>query len=191
MNSATFEEIEQYRARPALFTLHGRLGRARWVLYGMGAVCAAFLVMVLAGYGLYLSGRLGRMLYQVLFYAMYFFALPIFFVQLTVRRAHDFNVEGWLALLLLVPIVNMMFAFIPGTRGENLYGPELEPESLATNIAAVVAPLLFIAAFLSATTIPPQQAEQPAAYRAAPVHRSTPPPAAPAGPATPLRPYIP
>jgi uncharacterized membrane protein YhaH (DUF805 family) len=176
MTSASFLEIEQYRARPALFSLRGRIGRARWVLYGIGAICGAFLIMVLAGYALYVTGRFGRMMYQVLFNALYFFALPVFFMQLTVRRAHDFNAEGWLALLLLVPVLNFMFCFIPGTRGENNFGPQLEAESRLTGITAVLVPLLFIGAFLGAKTeFPDQQSSKPATVQ----------------PANPLKPYTP
>jgi uncharacterized membrane protein YhaH (DUF805 family) len=180
MSDTTFLEIEQYRPRPPLFSMRGRIGRARWVLYGIAAICGAFLVMVLAGYALHLSGSLGRMLYQILFTLLYFCALPIFFMQLTVRRAHDFNVEGWLALLLLVPLLNLIFCFIPGTRGENTYGPELEPESTVTKVTAVVVPLLFIGAFLAARTEMPQQTDQQSNAQPAVVQ-----------PAKPLRPYTP
>jgi uncharacterized membrane protein YhaH (DUF805 family) len=176
MTTANFLEMEAYRARPALFSLRGRIGRARYVVYGIGSLCGAFLLMVLAGYGLYLSSSFGRMLYQLFAISLYFCALPVFFMQLTIRRAHDFNVEGWLALLLLVPVVNLLFWFIPGTRGENNYGAQPEGETAAMKIAAVVLPVLMIAAFLAADTkFPGQENERPAA----------------AQPATPLRPYIP
>jgi uncharacterized membrane protein YhaH (DUF805 family) len=44
-----------------------------------------------------------------------------------IRRCHDFNGSGWLVLLYLVPIVNLIFAlyllFKPGTEDANAYGP--------------------------------------------------------------------
>jgi uncharacterized membrane protein YhaH (DUF805 family) len=44
-----------------------------------------------------------------------------------IRRCHDFNASGWLVLLFLIPLVNLIFAlfmvFKPGTEGANSYGP--------------------------------------------------------------------
>ncbi len=177
MSAVNYLEIEQYRANPVLFSLRGRIGRARYVVYFMAALTCAFMVTCLAGYSMYLLGRFGFMLYQFSITALYFCALPIFLAQLTVRRAHDFNMPGWLALLLLVPVLNLMFWFIPGSRGENNYGAELEAESTAMKVAAVVLPILMIAAFLSADTVLPDQEEQR--------------PPAVSKPSTPLRPYIP
>jgi uncharacterized membrane protein YhaH (DUF805 family) len=170
-----FMAIEEYRPRPPLFSMRGRIGRARYIVYGIGAICCAFLLMVLAGYGLVLAGSLGRMLYQLLFVSLYFCALPVFFLQLTIRRCHDFNMEGWLAVLLLAPVVNLMFWFIPGSRRENEYGREPEAETPGMRVAAVALPLLLIAAFLAADTQFPDQEKNPGTAR----------------PSTPLRPYTP
>lgn len=164
MNQSIFiEETESFRPRPPLVSMSGRIGRSRYIVYGIGAICLSFLLMILAGYGTYLTGGLGQMLYQLLFYGLYFFALPVFFMQLTVRRSHDFNVEGWIAVLLLVPVVNLLFWAIPGTRGENSYGPQPEPESKVMHAAAVAMPLLLVAAFLAADTQWPEQENKPAA----------------------------
>jgi uncharacterized membrane protein YhaH (DUF805 family) len=117
------------------------------------------------------------LLYKIVGVVLYFCALPIFFMQLTIRRAHDFNMEGWIAVLMLVPIVNFLFAAIPGTRGDNDYGPAPEAESIGMKVAAVAMPILMIAAFLSAETHIPGQ------------ENSTGPAAA--KPSTSLRPYTP
>jgi uncharacterized membrane protein YhaH (DUF805 family) len=47
-------------------------------------------------------------------------------VAVTVRRLHDCNQSGWLYLLALVPmggLVILVFALLPGTPQDNLYGP--------------------------------------------------------------------
>ena len=136
--------------RPRLLSLRGRIGRARYVAYTLGAVIGAFLLMLLAGMMLLLSASLGRMLYTVFTVALLYGALPLFFVILTVKRAHDFNAGGWLALLLLVPVVNLLFWFLPGSRGENGYGPRPEPAPFGVKFAAVALPLLLIGGFLAA-----------------------------------------
>jgi uncharacterized membrane protein YhaH (DUF805 family) len=48
-------------------------------------------------------------------------------VAVVVRRLHDQDKSGWLALLGLVPIANivlLVFMFLEGTRGPNKYGPD-------------------------------------------------------------------
>ena len=45
-----------------------------------------------------------------------------------VRRAHDFNASGWWILASAVPnlgfLVELFFAVMPGTAGENDFGPD-------------------------------------------------------------------
>jgi uncharacterized membrane protein YhaH (DUF805 family) len=58
-----------------------------------------------------------------LFYAIW---VP-FHLSFAVRRIHDINWSGWLALLLFIPVVGIIFALIillkKGTDGTNTYGP--------------------------------------------------------------------
>jgi uncharacterized membrane protein YhaH (DUF805 family) len=42
-------------------------------------------------------------------------------IAVGIRRMHDTNHAGW---WLLVPLVNLFFAFTEGTRGPNQYGPD-------------------------------------------------------------------
>lgn len=44
------------------------------------------------------------------------------FITVSVRRAHDQNITGWAALGWLLPIIMIVIAAIPGTKGENKYG---------------------------------------------------------------------
>ena len=48
-------------------------------------------------------------------------------ILLTIKRLHDFNCSGWLSLLLLIPIIGQILGFfitfIPGTKGDNRFGP--------------------------------------------------------------------
>jgi len=59
--------------------------------------------------------------------------IPSLAVQ--VRRFHDQNLSGWLVLLGFIPYVGalviLVFMCIPGTKGDNRYGPDpLDPEGV-------------------------------------------------------------
>ena len=45
-----------------------------------------------------------------------------------IRRAHDFNVTGWVVLAMLIPRINAIAALVlllvSGTIGPNKYGPD-------------------------------------------------------------------
>jgi uncharacterized membrane protein YhaH (DUF805 family) len=49
--------------------------------------------------------------------------LAFFFAQ-GAKRCHDFNFSGWGALLMLIPLVTIIYIFIPGTVGPNQYGED-------------------------------------------------------------------
>jgi uncharacterized membrane protein YhaH (DUF805 family) len=162
--------------RPGMFSLRGRLGRARYLVYTLGSLVATFLCMLPAGYLLLWSGNAGRILYTVVSVVLFYGFLPFLFTVLTIRRAHDFGFGGWLALLLLVPVANLAFWFIPGKRGDNRYGTQPEPPSAIVTLAAVLLPVLLIGAFL-ASEDPPRMMQ-----KAAPAALQSP---------TSLRPYTP
>ena len=139
----------QPQSAPGFFSLRGRLGRARYIAYSLGAVAATFLVLLLCGYALMLSGRFGRMLYVVISVLLMYGFLPLLFAILTVKRAHDFNTGGWIALLLLVPVINLLFWFIPGSRGDNHFGEQPQPAPSGIKLLAVLLPILLIGTFLA------------------------------------------
>jgi uncharacterized membrane protein YhaH (DUF805 family) len=48
-------------------------------------------------------------------------------IACVVRRLHDQDKSGWLALLGLIPLINLVllvFMFLEGTKGSNQYGPD-------------------------------------------------------------------
>lgn len=51
-------------------------------------------------------------------------------IAVGVRRMHDSDHSGW---WVLVPIVNLVFALIEGTRGDNRFGPD--PKATAPGAA--------------------------------------------------------
>ena len=59
-----------------------------------------------------------------------FVILPIFaYIYIVIinasKRLHDWNITGWLAPIVFIPFVGLLFWLIPGNRGPNRYGEKL------------------------------------------------------------------
>jgi uncharacterized membrane protein YhaH (DUF805 family) len=130
---------------------HGRIGRLRYLAYGfvlwlVVAVASAVLGVVLGLLG-WESGLTAAPAVAVV---LVFLSLVI----LTIQRCHDVNWTGWLALLLLLPLVNVVFGllmvFVPGSRGENRFGAPPPrnswPVKALAALAIIVAPVGIVAA---------------------------------------------
>ena len=78
-------------------------------------------------------------------------------VMLTIQRCHDFDVSGWLSLLLIVPIAPLLFWIIPGSKGANRFGAPTPPNSTGVVILALLLPVLFFGGILAAIALPAYQ----------------------------------
>lgn len=145
--AAVADTAEQY-GEVRLFSVSGRIGRARYIAYAIGLW--ALLVVVVA-----LSALLGAF-GGVLMIVAYIAAVVLGFM-LTIQRAHDFNVTGWLALVSLIPLVNLIFLIIPGTDGENRFGAKTPPNTVGVLIAAWLLPVIFVVGMVAAIALPAYQ----------------------------------
>lgn len=144
-NAAVAEAGEQYQ-EVKVFSTSGRIGRVRYIAYGMGIY--------------FLFGILGALLSAAIGTAgmvIGWIAIMIVGFMLTVQRCHDFNTTGWLSLLVLVPLVNLIFWFIPGTDGENNYGARTPPNGIGVILAACIVPIVAVVGILAAVAIPAYQ----------------------------------
>jgi uncharacterized membrane protein YhaH (DUF805 family) len=70
-----------------------------------------------------------------LVFGLFFLGTFLPSLAVAVRRLHDINCSGWLLLLHLIPYLGALAIFVmsvlPGTRGENAYGPDSRRESMA------------------------------------------------------------
>ena len=130
----------------------GRVGRLRYILYcvlmclGLGLLSAVAAMFVLSSP---IASAVGLLLGWAAMLKLY--------VTLTVQRCHDFGSSGWLSILGLVPLVNLMFWFIPGTEGANRYGPPTPPNGIgviAGTIAAALVALFVIGLLVAGAGIP-------------------------------------
>jgi len=156
-------------ANTVFFSTGQRIGRLRWLVYGIAAnfgllftigIVAAILIPLFTAsnqneHSLNMMGVVGGAI-AVLMYAA-IFAVSII---LNRRRLHDLEQSGWLTLLIFIPLVNFFFGlyllFAPGTQGENRYGLKPQPNSVILWIVGLILPLVFIG-IIAAIAIPAYQ----------------------------------
>jgi uncharacterized membrane protein YhaH (DUF805 family) len=146
--AAVDDSPEEYQP-VRIFAVSGRIGRARYITYTVGV---SFLIMFLAGVLGALLGPVGQALIVV-----GWIGVVVISYMLTVQRCHDFNTTGWLALVGLIPLVNLIFWFIPGTDGRNRFGAKTPPNSVGVLIAVWILPVLFVVGIVAAISIPAYQ----------------------------------
>lgn len=160
---ATFEnglDPDAATFQPEMFSTRGRIGRVRYFAYSMAMQFLAFLGLGIAG-ALLLSlvGKddpaLAVNVTMGLGFAVYAALLIIAFVLIK-RRLNDLDHTGWLSLLLLVPLVNVVLALYamlwPGSAGHNNYGPKPVPNPVALTLFVTVILMLTILAGIAVMT---------------------------------------
>jgi uncharacterized membrane protein YhaH (DUF805 family) len=103
-----------------LFSLKGRINRAPYWMYHIIVGVAAWVVPVLA---ITTMPDAAGILFLMALLVQVWISLA-----LGVKRAHDRGRSGFFLFLYLIPVVNLWpiieLAFVPGTNGENAYGPD-------------------------------------------------------------------
>lgn len=118
-----------------VFSLEGRIGRLRYLAYGIGV---GLLCLVPGTLGAILLATHHLIAGSVLLLLIYLF-MVIMNVVFAIRRLHDMNASGWWALILLAQfilslvlrpvgiLIGLVFflvlLIVPGTADENRYGP--------------------------------------------------------------------
>lgn len=140
---------------PQLLQLNGRIGRARYLAYGLLfnlALVACLLVVALLG------GGVGDGSFTELVYGVAALAAS---VVLGRRRLHDLGRSGWWAALLLVPVVNVLvglwFICVRGESHPNRFGPAPAPNTRAVLVLAWLVPVLVVAGIVAGVLMAPQK----------------------------------
>ncbi len=89
--------------------------------------------------------------------AFVLFALFLYYsFVFTIRRLHDCNRSGWLSLLMLIPVINiifMLYVFLArGTEGNNNYGAP-RPTKDWEKVLAIIYIVLMVLGFLGALAV--------------------------------------
>lgn len=138
-----------------VLSISGRIGRLRYLGYTMGYGMLIYIAFAAIG-GVMIAMGLPRGIFMGMVVIGYVLAM-VLSIMLTIQRAHDFDKTGWLALLAFIPLLNLIFWFVPGTEGENRFGKQTPPNR--GGLVWVVVAILAIAmiGILAAIAIPAYQ----------------------------------
>jgi uncharacterized membrane protein YhaH (DUF805 family) len=156
--SAEVADINQQYCDLWVYTTEGRLGRLRYIAYSFGlSLLIQLIATVTGGISTALPQEIGVALAMIILIVAYIM-LIVTSIFIMIKRLHDVNRSGWLLLLLLVPLINIILGlyllFAPGTDGPNNFGPPPPPNSRAVVITAFVLIGLFVLGIAAAIMIP-------------------------------------
>ena len=172
LNTTSDDEFDTYN--PQFFSVHGRIGRLRYLGYSWLAMFVlCFFIGIVAAVALPAMSRGGAGGTGMAFLALLY--IPVFAVALIMakRRLNDLDHSGWLSILMLIPLLNFFFGlyliFGSGTEGSNNYGPAPAKNSTLLVVGAIVFPIVavFFIGILAAVAIPSYQKYQERARSAA------------------------
>jgi uncharacterized membrane protein YhaH (DUF805 family) len=104
-------------------TFSGRARRSEFWYWWLAMIAVGLVFAILAA--LLGDGILGTVLN--LGYFVFSLAVLVPTIAVAMRRLHDSGKTGWLLLLALIPIVNLLllvFYVLPSDEGSNQYGPQ-------------------------------------------------------------------
>lgn len=168
----TLTEIHEGFNNRRFFDWHGRVSRVQFLAYS--TFNALIALMLIASLFVMIGGFQGMVnasseqLPMSLLGASSVGVAVLCYLQLAVskRRFNDLNKTGWLALLMLVPGVNVLVYLyllaVEGTAGANYYGLPARPATQLKTVLMVAIPLLVISliGLLTQVVVPSYQSYQ-------------------------------
>lgn len=148
----TLTELHEGFNNLRFFDWHGRVSRVQFLAYStfnalIALMLVALLFVMIGGFQGIVNAS-SEQLPMSLLGASSVGVAVLFYLQLAVskRRFNDLNKTGWLALLMLVPGVNILVYLyllaIEGTAGANYYGLPARPASQLKTVLMLLIPLL-------------------------------------------------
>lgn len=103
-------------------------GRARRMEYWMFTLINFLIGVVLSFIDMALGSKVGALEGYGIISLVYFLAVFIPGLAVTVRRLHDIGKSGWFFLIVFIPLIGfiwlLVLLFTEGTRGPNKYGED-------------------------------------------------------------------
>ena len=110
-----------------LFSLDGRINRLRFWLYNLIPVLTWVVMLLVIGGASEGSSESIQTTLKAILFVIWVLCVWIA-LAIHVKRWHDLDRSGWLALLVLVPylgtVVSVVIGFIAGTSGSNRFGDD-------------------------------------------------------------------
>ena len=154
--------MTQYAQESAL-NAAGRFGRFSYLAWNcLLAIVAAIIIGIFAVIfpTTFINMETSNFGGGMIFLAVIYIAIFYFTFVFTIRRLHDRNHTGWLSLLMLVPLANVILMlyliFAPGDDRSNSYGSP-RPTAGWETILAWIYILLFVVGILAAIALPSYQ----------------------------------
>ena len=131
-----------------LFSSEGRIGRLRYLAYSMGASLVHTAVAL--GLTFALGTSTGAMLVS---FAL--IGVVLWFSVITgIKRCHDMDISGWWTVTIIIPLIALLWIFIPGTKGANRFGAPPPPNTWGVRILALLLPFFFVLGIVAAVALP-------------------------------------
>lgn len=150
-----------------LFSISGRLGRLRYLAFITALILISWLggsvLMAIIAALLAAVGKDAVAIVLPISMVLIYGTMLVGSFMLAIQRAHDFDTTGWITLLFLLPVINVIFSFIllflPGTDGENRFGKKTPPNGTGVKIMAILIPISFVViiGIMAAIAIPQYQ----------------------------------
>ncbi|ATQ85205.1 DUF805 domain-containing protein [Moraxella osloensis] len=148
----TLTELHEGFNNRRFFDWHGRVSRVQFLAYStfnalIALMLVALLFVMIGGFQGMVNAS-SEQLPMSLLGASSIGVAVLFYLQLAVskRRFNDLNKTGWLALLMLVPGVNVLVYLyllaVKGSEGANYYGLPARPASQLKTVLMLLIPLL-------------------------------------------------
>lgn len=131
-----------------LFSAQGRIGRLRYLAYTTGASLVYGVVVAVLTAALFGTAALGVVTFVAVIAVLWFSIVS------GIKRCHDINISGWWSLTSIIPIIALIWVFVPGSKGANRFGPPPPPNTWGVRLLGVLAPLLFFVGILAAIALP-------------------------------------
>lgn len=143
----------------SLFSSSGRLGRIRYIAWVLVAVAVASLFL---GFFASLAGSFQSQaligVFKVALILVAYLALPVVWIVMSMRRLHDIGRPGWLAALLLVPVINVVLLAVlvlwPGEPQSNAYGDPSPEATGGLRLAGMVVIAAIVMLYAYGNTVP-------------------------------------
>lgn len=144
---------------PSIFSFNGRIGRLRYMAYGIGSYLLLMMVMIpVVGTSALTGGEEAMSTFAMIAMGIIYIAMLVAGVAFAKRRLNDLNRSGWWMLLSIVPFVNLLFTiyviFFPGTESDNDFGAAPAANSLGVQILGWMMPVLFVLGITAAVVMP-------------------------------------